>query len=242
MNIWCKYTEEYLASLCSEFGLERLVKGCGCDRERIYAVCKWVSQLWEHDGASLPSKRRPDVILREVISEGKRFRCVEYSIAAAGCRNALGVPARALTLYTEDCESRAEGAAHSVLEAYDRDRGCWIMADVQFGAVPLANGRTVSAYRLRQALHGSSEADLTVDWFNNRYTMDDNAYFDWIYAYLYNFSAVCFGGKAARVMLVPDKGREVSVVQNRVHFTVDRYIYDAEEFYSFDRNEVMRGG
>lgn len=53
----------------------------------------------------------------------KRFRCVEYSIVAAGALNALGIPARTVGLRTKYVETELWSAGHVVAEAYLKDLG-----------------------------------------------------------------------------------------------------------------------
>ena len=241
-NIWCKYSPEYLEKLRREYELEGLVSNCGSCFDKIVTVAKWVSGLWEHVSYGEPDKRDPYTILEQVTKQGKRFRCVEYGIVTAGCLNALGIPARSVVLKTEDSETRDNGAAHVVCEAYDTDRESWLCIDVQCGAVPLVSGEPVSVYRLGKALDDDS-SELSVMWINDRYGMTDGEYFGWVGDYIYDLDSVCWaGGKSRRIMFVPEGGREVRVFQKKYNVKVDRYLRTEAEFYSLDPGTVLGNG
>jgi transglutaminase-like putative cysteine protease len=127
---WSEPGDAYLERLRVVHDLDGLVEGAGGDYEKIRRVARWVRGRWEHDGDNVPERSDPASIL-EAASRGARFRCVEYSIVASGCLNALGIRARVLGLKTADVETRVSGAGHMAVEAYLRDRSKWILVDPQ---------------------------------------------------------------------------------------------------------------
>ena len=131
---WSDPTAPYLVDLRREQRLDAVVAGARDDFDKAVRVCHWVHGLWEHDGRNESEKRDPRAILREV-AQGRRFRCVEYSVVIGGCLNALGVRSRLLGLMAADVETRESGAGHVVVEAYLADRRRWVLVAGQWDAV-----------------------------------------------------------------------------------------------------------
>ncbi|HMN75273.1 MAG TPA: transglutaminase-like domain-containing protein [Burkholderiaceae bacterium] len=176
----------YLTRLRSEFGLDGIVSvasGEG-DLERVRRVVHWASGLWEHDGGNVPARNDPLSILREA-AEGKRFRCVEFSIVLAGALAALGYRSRTLSLMTADVETREFGAGHVVAEVQLPDCGTWVMLDAEFDAVPLVRQRPSNAVQLADALCFDPDA-VEILSMSVKAQAD---YVGWIEPYLHYFSA-----------------------------------------------------
>lgn len=142
----------YFRSLRSEFKLEELIAQCKTELEKVLKITDWVHHLWQHNGDNTPSEPDALSILREVITEKKQFRCVEYSIVIAGCLNALGIKSRVLRLRTCDVETRPYGAGHVVVEAYLKSLGKWIMIDGQENCIPASCGKPLNAVEFQAAL------------------------------------------------------------------------------------------
>ncbi len=175
---WSAPGDPYLQQLRQTCELERLRKAR--DLETVKAVCAWVHGLWQHNGSNEPTSPDPLTIITEA-KAGKRFRCVEYGIVVKGCLEALGIPARVLSLKTADVETREMGAGHVVAEAYLRDRKAWMMIDGQFGAMPMLKGDPLSALALQQAL---GDPELAFEGLERK---GWDAYKAWIAPYLYFF-------------------------------------------------------
>jgi hypothetical protein len=105
--------EPNMVKLRKIYSLEELVSQAVDDYEQLRLILAWVQKRWEHHGDNTPSKSDPLTILKEV-SEGKRFRCVEYAIVLAGCTRSLGMPSRRLALKRSDVETAESGAGHVV--------------------------------------------------------------------------------------------------------------------------------
>ena len=71
--------DPYLNKLRTTYKLDELVAGKNGDYEKVQAVCHWVRSRWEHNGNNEPKKNDAISILQEA-EQGKRFRCVEYSV------------------------------------------------------------------------------------------------------------------------------------------------------------------
>lgn len=91
----------------------------------------WVSRRWDHDG-----ERRVEhddaVYVLERVEAGERFACTEYAIVLSQALNALGIPARRVSLRTAD-HHVGVGKAHVVAEAWIDDLGRWVVLDGQNG-------------------------------------------------------------------------------------------------------------
>ncbi len=179
---------------------------------RLKLLTGWVHSRWEHSGSNTPSQPKPTTILKEA-SDGKRFRCVEYSIVTAACAQALGMPARVLGLRRQDVESARTSAGHVVaevwLDLYDK----WVMVDAQWNMIPLRNGVPLSAVELQRCLAERALGELSFASGDEISPMDQNRYVIWIAPYLYYFSLhreQRFGMPDRRQ--IPDDGPEVMVL------------------------------
>jgi hypothetical protein len=212
--IWSKPDEPYLKKLCREYKLDEIIAGCNSDYEKVQAICHWVNELWSYNGVNTPKKSDPISILKEA-KGGAQFRCVEYSKVISGCLNALGIPARVLSLRTKDVETRLFSAGHVVTEAYISKFEKWIMIDGQWDVIPVLNDVPLSAVELQRAL-AQKTAGLGI-LTSSKKTAEE--YFSWIAEYLFYF-VVPLDNRISiedslpdKVMLVPSGAKEPEVFQ-----------------------------
>lgn len=220
---WIEYSDSYLQTLRTEFQLEALVEDCTSDLERVQVIAHWVYNLWDHDGDNAPAERHPLFILREV-QKGERFRCVEYGVVISGSLQALGIPARHLSLKTADVETRSSGAGHVVTEAYLRDLNKWVFIDGQWNVIPFLNGIPLNAVELQRALANNEKGlDLGLKAAQSIF------YRRWIAPYLYYFDVWANG---QHIMLGPSGVEAPTVFQGKSPINVSIYTHDPSLFYT----------
>lgn len=228
------YGREYLNDLSEKYGLQGLCVGCQSDYEKILAITKWVSNLWEHDGANQPEKHDPKFILDEVIHQGKRFRCVEYGVVIQGCLCALGITARQLALKTADVETRPAGAGHIAIEAFLRDLDKWMLIDGQWGIIPKLDDVPLNAVEFADALESGERLHLETV----KAVVYGTEYLDWIRQYLFFLDYTCWEKDAAgnltgrTVMLGPAGVEKPQVFQVKWPLSIDKYTHSVNEFYA----------
>ncbi len=166
--------------------IEKLLLATNNDYEKTKIITDWVHNQWEHNGINEPTVAEPIQILTEA-RQGKKFRCVEYSIvlhAALGC---YGIKSRVLGLRTSDVETRQLGAGHVVVESYLESLGKWVLFDPQLNVHAKKNGVPLNAVELQHELL-SSFKDVKMYILNS---LLDNGfkeeYSDWLCKYLYYF-------------------------------------------------------
>jgi hypothetical protein len=224
--------DEYLTRLREEYRLSDVVAGKGSEYEKVRAVSRWVRSRWEHNGSNEPQKPDPISILQEA-SQGKRFRCVEYSVVLAAALDAIGIPSRVVGLKTEDVETRESGAGHVVTEAYISDARKWVMVDGQWDVIPTLKGKPLGAVELQQALAKQSKG-LGVDSFSGTTA---KKYFAWVAPYLFYFDTKFdsrFEGAEDRhsLMLVPVGAKEPKVFQRKWGIGLMVYTHSLSAFYA----------
>ncbi|MBX3387940.1 MAG: hypothetical protein KF691_00645 [Phycisphaeraceae bacterium] len=143
--------EKYASELRSVCGLDKLCEGATSDLERVRRVCAYVHGLWKHDGGGRSQGTDPISIVREA-AKGRRFSCVEFATVVAGCLNAIGIPARELSLMLPDVETSLIGAGHLAAEAWLADQKTWVYVDAQENVVPSVRGEALSGVKFQQAL------------------------------------------------------------------------------------------
>ncbi|MGH7244986.1 MAG: transglutaminase-like domain-containing protein [Phycisphaerales bacterium] len=148
--------QQYAANLRKTCGLDKLVEGATSDLERVRRVCGYVHGLWEHDGGGRPQNSDPISIVQEA-AKGGRFSCVEYATLAAACLNAIGIPARELSLMVPDVETSLIGGGHMAAEAWLADQKTWVYVDAQENVVPSILGKPLSAVEFQKALSERSQ-------------------------------------------------------------------------------------
>lgn len=142
----------YLTRLRRKHDLEQLVSTTRDDLERVKRVCHWVHARCVHDGSSRGLPGDP-ISLIDAADQGKRLRCVELATVTAGCLNAIGIPARAVSGQSRDVETRRFGAGHVFVEAWLADPGRWVFVDPEMDVVGVAkDGTPLDAVAFRQAL------------------------------------------------------------------------------------------
>jgi hypothetical protein len=91
---------------------------------------EWVTHRWSHANAHMEIDDAVECLRR--IDDGMRFACVEYSLVLCQVLNALGIPARRLSLRQADYHvGLARG--HVVSEAWIDDLRRWVVLDGQNG-------------------------------------------------------------------------------------------------------------
>ena len=231
-----------LVELRTKYRLEDLVRGAADDYEKLRRVLAWVQGQWEHNGNNTPSKSDPLTILKEV-SQGTRFRCVEYAIVVAGCTRSLGMPSRTLGLMRGDVETAESGAGHVVAEVWLGQFNKWAMVDGQWGAIAESQGVPLNAVEFQDAI-ARKDSDLTIRFVSYSTTAERQAsYIEWITPYLYYFN---FGRdqrlyrnagqeqplhRRSPIVLVPKGARKPMAFQRHPAFQDATYISNPEAFY-----------
>ncbi|HZM76075.1 MAG TPA: transglutaminase domain-containing protein [Candidatus Limnocylindrales bacterium] len=90
----------------------------------------WVSSRWRH--ANVHMEVDDAVICLERVAAGARFACVEYTLVLSQALNALGIPARKISL-AQDGYHAGVGRGHVVSEAWIDDLKRWVVLDGQNG-------------------------------------------------------------------------------------------------------------
>lgn len=237
-------SEPGLAQLREEYDLEQLAGGAADDPELLNRILRWANAQFQHSGDNKPSKSDPLTILEEG-SEGKRFRCVEYSIVVAAAARALGMPSRVLGLKREDVETAEGGAGHVVAEVWLRQHKKWAFVDGQWGVMVERNGVPLNAVEFQDALARESPGlnILCVSQFlQTRFNKE--RYVRWIAPYLYYFDFNLdqrffqedyerrrYDPKLGKIMLVPRGANQPKVFQRSTPIKNCRYISNATAFY-----------
>ena len=165
-----------------EYKLDSLVENCTSEFEKVTKIQSWVQSRWQHDGNNAPAISDARYILKEA-EKGKRFRCVEYSIVAGECLNALGLTVRNLGLMTKDISEVKAGGGHAVNEVYLSDLKKWVFIDPQYDVITTYNGLPLNAVELQDCIANNKDFQL----INPNKTITKEAYIKWIGPYLYYF-------------------------------------------------------
>jgi transglutaminase superfamily protein len=113
------------------------------------AVLDWASHRWQAGRAQMEIDDAVKCLRRA--SEGQRFACMEYSLVLAQALNALGIPARRLSLRQSDYHVGI-GRCHVVCEAWIDDFCSWVILDGQNGLYWTDDdGNPLGAVELQQA-------------------------------------------------------------------------------------------
>ena len=221
-----------MVKLRKKYDLEKLVCKAKDDYEKLKLILAWVQKQWEHHGDNKPSKSDPLTILKEV-SEGKRFRCVEYAIVVVGCTRSLGMPSRRLALKRPDVETAKSGAGHVVAEVWLKQFNKWVFVDGQWGAIAERNGVPLNAVELQDAI-ARKMPGLKIR-FVSKGNQED--YLKWIVPYLYyldfnldqRFYAKDY--ESGKIMLVPKGVKKPKVFQRKSPIKNCTYISNPKVFY-----------
>jgi len=228
--------DSLLIVLRREYGLDSLRADAPGDYELLQRIVHWTHQRWRHSGSHTPSRPDPLTILREA-EAGARFRCVEYSIVAAACATALGLPARVLALKRRDVETAESGAGHVVVEVWLPSLRKWVFADPQWDAIPEREGVPLNAVEFRKALEDGARGlrirSGSLSWVSGRY------YLRWVGPYLFYFDFALdqrfFVERSRRVpgrlMLVPRGAKRPTVFQRKYPIANCTYISNPDVFY-----------
>ena len=229
----------YLDSFRRFYQIDTLVRGLRSDSARALRLLHWTHRQWSHNGSAEPSRSDAFTILHEA-KAGERFRCVEYSIVAATALNAIGLPARVLSLKTKDVETRASSAGHVVLEVYLRDLKKWAVLDGQWNMMPVAGGMPLNAVELQRTLVLDNNSVV----FRSLSMQVTKAFYSyWLTPYLYYFD-VAFDNREGhavkpmgnegklRLMLVPIGAKEPTVFQQKWPLTGFVYSHSLQDFYA----------
>lgn len=179
LHYFSDYTHSKAKKLRQLYRLDTLLIGKTTQLQKQIAVMGWVHNLWVHDIANICPSLDALTILQQV-KEGKRFRCVEYSVVLSQALKAVGFPARAIELHKEGM-SFGVGKGHAVTEVWNDDLGKWILLDPQNNAVWKKKDTILNAVEIRQILLSKDTAltnILAVDlypsrWRDNRFNLSD---------------------------------------------------------------------
>jgi transglutaminase superfamily protein len=94
-------------------------------------LLEWAASYWKHANDHVDSADAVEVLDRA--DRGERFACVEYSVVLSQALNAVGIPARRVSLLMRD-QHVGFGRGHVVSEAWIDDLGRWVVLDGQNGA------------------------------------------------------------------------------------------------------------
>ncbi|HCT29266.1 MAG TPA: hypothetical protein DIW31_00685 [Bacteroidales bacterium] len=233
----------YLDSLRRTFEIDKVVKGCSSDFEKVLALLEWTSNQWKHNGWNEPKKGDAISILYEV-RNGQNFRCVEYGIVLAATLNSIGISARSIGLKTKDVETTKSGAGHVATEAFLNDLSKWIFIDPQYGIAPTLKGMPLNAVEFNRALCDNL---TTIKYINHKGEISGSAakrYSKWIAPYLFYFDAAmdnrykvekfdrlrCNGKKV--LMLVPLGAKNPEVFQISTKLNWCTYTNNIDLFYA----------
>lgn len=135
----------------------------------------WVTGRWKHANAHMEIDDAVECLRR--VDEGQRYACVEYSLVLSQALNAVGIPARRVSL-SQASYHTGVGRGHVVSEAWIDELNRWVLLDgqnglywtgpddVPLGAVELWQQRRAGAPRPGFVTLGAdlSHADAD-DWF-----------------------------------------------------------------------------
>ncbi len=231
-----------LRQLRKEYELDKVVAGAASDYERLRRIVKWTHDRWKHSGDNTPSKSDPLTILTEA-KEGKQFRCVEYATVVTSCAQALGMPARRLSLKREDVETAESGAGHVVAEVWIESLGKWVFVDGQWDAIPEKDGTPLNAVEFQDAI-GHKAPGLKI---RSSSGIKEDMYLYWVTPYLYYFDfnldqqqferpslqpeANQRAPKQGLIMLVPKGAKNPTVFQRKGRIGKCTYISKPKAFY-----------
>jgi len=135
-------------TLREKYKLDGVVAKAKNQFEAQLALLSWVHNKWVHDSLSEPAHEDSLTILADV-DQGKRYRCVEYSVVLAEVFQAMGYPARIVAL-KKDGMSYGVGKGHVITEAWNDDLGKWIAYDGQNNATWRIANRALSSEEVRE--------------------------------------------------------------------------------------------
>ena len=130
--------------------LANVIAGQQTELDQQLALAAWVHNRFRHHGSNEPSKPDARTILTEA-AEGHRFRCVEYSIVLAEVLQAMGFPARVLSLRRAG-PSHGTGKGHVVTEVWNNELGKWLVIDGQNNGTWRLADRVLDADEIRALL------------------------------------------------------------------------------------------
>lgn len=225
--------QAYFKQLRIQYNLDGLLKDCTTELEKVVAITNWVHHLWSHDSWNEPVKKDAMSILAEIFQEHKSFRCVEYSILAAACLTAIGMPCRILSLKTKDVETRESGAGHVVNEVYLQSLHKWVMIDVQANVILGLKDLPLNAIELQKAI---ANQELELQFLSQQTEIGLQEYCNFIIPYLYYFQITLEPKDydivdQASIMLVPINAKNPTVFQKIYPLINVTYTHSVTCFY-----------
>ncbi len=226
-----------MVELRTQYKLAEVIRGAADEYERLRLLLAWTQKRWKHNGNNTPSRSDPLTILKEA-SEGKEFRCVEYSIVLAACARSLGMPSRTLGLKRPDVEIAESGAGHVAAEVWLKQFGKWVFVDGQWGATAEKDGIPLNAVEFQDAV-ARTLPGLKIRLVSKG---SEEGYLNWILPYLYyldfNPGHLFYPNASQRqaptvpkIMLVPKGAAKPKVFQRRNPIGNCTYISNPEAFY-----------
>lgn len=223
---------DYLTRLRKEYALDAVVANETTDLGRLQVLCRWVHTHLQHDGYQ-PSTSQDVFEILHAAAEGQPVQCVEYGLVLAAALNAVGLPARPLYLKSADAPTSVTASGHALTEVWLPDRGKWVMADPQWDAVPVLNGRPLNAVEVQQALAENATGLSILSLSRTRAAQ----YYWWLDPYLYYFDTVLdnrYGPTPNRagLMLVPLGVENPTVFQRTERLVNMQYTNSLADFYA----------
>jgi len=226
---------KYYNILASFVNLDSIIGNETNPTEIAIRLTDYTNKQWKHNGSNTPSKFEGITILTEA-KNGKKFRCVEYSILLTELLIASNIPARQIGLKTKNVETQKSGAGHVAVEYYDKNYKKWIYADAQTNIVAFNNKTPLNSVELQYAIKNNLE--ITVRNQNKRYV---DKFKNWIGQYLYYFDTsfdqrikarnrLTYKGKT-KLMLTPKGATNPKVFQIKNEIKNVIYTNSIAEFY-----------
>lgn len=123
--------------------------------ETAVATLDWTTHRWRHANAHLEIDDAVECLRR--VDAGQRFACVEYSLVLSQALNAVGIPARRLSLRQQGYHVGL-GRGHVVSEAWIDNLGRWVVLDGQNGLYWIGNdGEPLGAKQLQRAARSGEQ-------------------------------------------------------------------------------------
>jgi hypothetical protein len=219
-----------LAELEKEAGLTKILRESKSDFEKLKALTLFANRSFSHAGDTDLKAHDPLSILRAA-KLGTNMRCVEYSILLAGLLQAVGYPARVLSLKRKDVETASYGAGHVCVEAFLFQFDKWVFVDPQCAAIFEKKGIPQSGVEIRDNLEKNEQMKI-VFWDNLGNTFE---YESWIRSYFFYLdtsgTSDLFGKHMGRVMLCPLGAEKILIFQKKTRLNIKKHIFNTREFY-----------
>lgn len=139
-------------------------------------LLEWTTTRWEHSNNHVDDGDAVDVL--DGVAYGRRFACVECSIVLSQALNAVGIPARRMSLRGRDSHV-GFGRSHVVTEAWIDDLGKWVVLDGQNGAWWGTASEPLGYAELHDRFAGGLQRPAMVTTARNLPSQDQDVWFSY---------------------------------------------------------------